>query len=350
MLRLVCFVAAAVVFRAAADERRFDFDQFPLNEAPKGFRSALGGQGATPVWKIIQDDVPPRIAPLTPEGAGIAKRHVLAQLSEDITDNRYPLLIFEDETYGDFTLTTRFKIVSGLAEQMAGIAFRLQDENNYYYVRASSLGKTFRFFKIAQGQRSPPIGPEMEIPKGVWHELAIECKGNQIRILLNGTQVIPTLTDNTFMAGKVAFWTKSDSVSYFVDTKIQYTPREGLAKVLVREMLRKYPRLVGLRIYAPVPDKTMPEVIASNESSAIGQPGASVEQNVIRQDSIYFGKSNQTVTVTMPLHDRNGDTVAAVRVVMKSFKGQTEQNAVARALPIVKEMETRLRSSQDLFQ
>jgi hypothetical protein len=52
----------------------------------------------------------------------------------------------------------------------------------------------------------------------------------------------------------------------------------------------------------------------------------------------------------MPLHDRNGDTVAAVRVLMRSFKGQTEQNAIARALPIIKGMETRIRSARDLIE
>ena len=30
----------------------------------------------------------------------------------------------------DFTLTTRFKTVKGVVEQMAGIAFRIQNETN----------------------------------------------------------------------------------------------------------------------------------------------------------------------------------------------------------------------------
>jgi hypothetical protein len=34
---------------------------------------------------------------------------------------------------------------------------------------------------------------------------------------------------------------------------------------------------------------------------------------------------------------------------MKPFPGQTERNAIARALPIIKEMETRVRSLKDLL-
>jgi hypothetical protein len=52
----------------------------------------------------------------------------------------------------------------------------------------------------------------------------------------------------------------------------------------------------------------------------------------------------------MPLHDSNGDTIAAVRVIMKPFPGQTEKNAIARAMPIVKEMEPRVQKAKDLFQ
>jgi len=52
----------------------------------------------------------------------------------------------------------------------------------------------------------------------------------------------------------------------------------------------------------------------------------------------------------MPLRDRNGDIVAAVRVTMKSFPGQTEENAVVRAMPIVKEMQQRASSVNSLME
>jgi len=52
----------------------------------------------------------------------------------------------------------------------------------------------------------------------------------------------------------------------------------------------------------------------------------------------------------MPLHDANGESVAAVTVTLKSFPGQTEKNAIARALPIIKQMEARVRSVNDLSQ
>ncbi len=351
MLRLILgFAAWAAGWHLLAAERHFDFGKFPLHEPPAGFRSAVSGQGKPGDWKIILEEVPPLLAPITPNAPLVTKRPVLAQLDRDATDEHFPLLIFEEETYGDFTLTTRFKTAGGIAEQMAGVAFRIQDEKNYYYVRASSLGNTFRFYKLVQGERSAPIGSEVEIPKGVWHEMTVECKGNQIRCLLNGKEVIPKLTDSSFSAGKIGFWTKSDSVTYFADAKVVYTPRESLAKVLVREMVQKYPRLLGLKIYARHPNRSEIQVIASNDLKEIGKPGAKVEQDVIERDALYFGRVKQTLIVTLPLHDRNGEVIAAVRVELQGFRGQTEQNAVARALPIVKQMELRIQSTIDLLQ
>lgn len=350
MLRLVLsslFAVAAI--SASGAELSFRFDDFPLNETPPGFRSAVSGQGTLGAWKIVRDDVPSLIAPLTPNAPAEPKRQVLGQVSGDITDERYPLLIFEGETFGDFTFTTRFKLVSGAIEQMAGIAFRLQDENNYYYVRASGLGSTFRFFKVVQGQRSQPIGPEMPIARGVWHDLSIECGGNQIRLFLNGKQVIPAITDTSFRSGKIAFWTKSDSVSHFVDSKIVYTPKEGLAEKLLRDVRQQYPRLVALKIYTIPLGSAQPRLIATTEDEKLGRAGGGIELDVITRDSVYHGKQKRVATVTMPLHDRNGDTIAAVQLKLDSFRGQTQQNAIARATPIIKYMEQRVRSSEDLL-
>jgi hypothetical protein len=350
MLRLV--ISAWLIILAgplSATELEFDLSQH-IDEVPPGFRSTLTGVGKPGEWRVIMDEAPTSLAPLTPNAPIVTRRAVLAQLDRNPTAEHFPLLIYEKETFGDFTMSARFKTVGGAVEQMAGLAFRIQDETNYYYVRASSLGNTFRFYKIVNGERSPPIGAAVEIPKGVWHELSLTCKGNSVRCLLNGKEIIPPFADDTFSSGKIGFWTKSDSVSYFTDIKINYSPRVILAQTLVKDIVRQYPRLLGLKIYAAAGKDLKVRSIASLDEKELGQPGGTVEQDVIARSTVYYGKEKDSALVTLPLHDRNGDTIAAVRVVMKSFAGQTEENAIARALPIVKKMETRVRSSKELIQ
>jgi hypothetical protein len=342
---------ALLTLPAAGAERKLDFSKVSENQPPPGFRSVVTGQGQPGDWRVIMDEVPPLLPPLTAGAPVVAKKAVLAQLAQDPTDEHFPLLIFEGEVLGDFTLTTRFKTVKGVAEQMAGIAFRIQNETNYYVVRASSLGNTFRFYKVLNGQRGPVVGPELPIPNGVWHELVVECKGNQIRCRLNGQELI-TATDqvNPFTSGKIGFWTKSDSVSYFTDAKIVYTPHEAPAQALVREVSKKYSRLLGLQVYVSGDDPKTSRLLASTNTNEVGRVGGKVELDVIGHGTTYYGKEKGSVSVVVPLRDRNGDPVAAMRVIMKTFAGQTEQNAWARALPVVREMQGRVASLQDLVQ
>lgn len=316
---------------------------------PAGFRSTVSGDGMPGEWKVILDEVPPLLAPLSDKAPVVTRRAVLAQTSRDKTDEHFPLLIFDGETYSDFTLTTRFKLVAGESEQMAGIAFRLQDEKNFYVIRASGLGNNIRFYKMVNGVRSSPIGPEFPIARGVWQELAIQCKANQIECRLNGKPAIPTLTDNSFTAGKIAFWTKSDSVSYFTDTKVVYTPRVPLAHTLVLEMLKKYHRLVDLKIYTP--DETgEPRVAGCKDAKDLGAAGGRYEKECLAKGTFFHSKDQETVSVVMPLKDNNGEPIAAVRMRLDSFPGQTQQTSFSRARPIVKSMQARVQSAKDLAQ
>lgn len=336
---------------AFAAERKIDFGQFPENQTPLGFRSAVTGKGKPGDWKVIMDDVAPLLPPLTSQPTpSHTKQPVLAQLAQDPTDEHFPLLIYDEDTFGDFTLTTRFKIVGGIMEQMAGIAFRVQNETNYYVVRASAPDNTFRFYKVRDGQREPLVGPKVPIPSGEWQELGIDCKDNQIRCSLNGKEVISVTDNNTpFLRGNIGFWTKSDSIAYFTDTRIVYVPFETSAQKIVKDMLHRYPKLLGLKIYVPGKDATRTHVIASEDESDLGKPGAKTEQEVIGRGETYYGKEKDVVSVIMPLRDRNGDAMAAVRVVMKSFPGQTEENAILRAVPIVKEIQARAKALDDLL-
>jgi hypothetical protein len=333
-----------------AAERIFNWSDVKPNDVTPGFRKTLGGGGRPGEWKVLFDEAPSAFPALMPKGTNRAVQPVLAQVSRDRTDERYPMFIFDEETFADFTLTTKFKIVGGDVEQMAGIAFRFQDERNYYYIRASAKGQNLNFFRWIDGQLIGPIGGKAEVRPGVWHELTIQCRGSEIRCSLDGKEVIPALRDNAFTSGKIGFWTKSDSVSYFGETRIQYTPRENLAQVLVRDTVKKYPRLKGVKIFANPAGSQETKVVASTDPAEVGQPAQKEALDVIVRGVVYHGEEKGQVLVTMPLRDGNGDCVAAVKLIMKAFPGQTEKNAIERAAPIVKQLEARVRRAEDLTQ
>ena len=325
----------------------------PLGEAPKGFTSTVYGQGKPGDWKVILDEVPPVEAPPL-GGVAAGRKSVLAQESvADMSDEHFPLLILGNETYGDFKFSTRFKIVSGIFEQMAGIAFRIQDETNFYVLRASAAGHNLKFYKVQNGVRGESFGPNVPFKVGVWHELAVECKGTEIHCFLDGKDWpfnFKTLNDSSFPAGKVGLITKTDSVAHFADPVITYTPREPYAQAMVRATMKSYPRLLGVKVFMAPPPEAKPKMVASDDEREIGRGGEKSDADVIDRGVNFVRKEKEVVSVTMPLRDRNGDIVAAVRLTMKSFPGQTEENAVVRAMPIVKEMQQRASSVNSLME
>jgi len=328
---------------------KIDFSDFAAGQMPAGFHSALAGNGQPGEWKVVEDEVPSAFAPLTDKAPVVTRHSVLAQLSQDPTDNRFPMLVYDGETFDDFKLTTRFKIVSGVAEQMAGIVFRFQNASNFYVVRASALGHNLRFYKMVNGQFVDPFTLGTNIAVGVWHTLTVECEGIQINCRLDDSLAMPLQVPNTFATGKVGFWTMSDAASYFGDTTIDYKPRVPAAQALVNSIMQQQPRILTLRIYA-LDGQGQTHVIASNDAKEIGQPGTDAEKAAIADGTISFGKSPGVVAVTLPLRDRNGDPMAAVRLRLKSFLGETQDHAVARATQIIHDMQAQVTTSKDLMQ
>ena len=341
-------LATLAAGRLGAAERVFDFSGFATNQPPTNCLSTVAGEGQPGDWRVLLDDVPLAADAFTTNAGRMAKKSVVAQVARNVTDEHFPVLMLGDESYGDFTFTTRFKIVDGQKEQMAGVAFRMQDNKNFYVARASALSGTFYFYKFEHGQRTAPIGNNIKIEKGVWHELTVHCEGTKIHLLLDGKEAMPELSDPTYSAGKIGFFTKSDSVSYFTDARITYTPRVRFAQQLVDDAAKDNPRLLGLQVYI-ASGESGTKMIASMDPKEIGQPGDKADEDVIQRGVRYYRKETSAAVVTMPLCDRNGDPVASVRVILRPLFGQTEDNAVIRALPIVKSMQAHLSTVKSLM-
>jgi hypothetical protein len=178
------------------------------DQVPARFHSALTGQGASAEWLVKPDPT----APSSP--------NVLAQVSDDRTDYRFPLAIADDGSFQDLELSAKFKAVSGRIDRAAGLVFRLKDANNYYIVRANALENNYRLYRVVNGRREQIAGANVQVSSGEWHELSIVCSGNSITCYFDGEKKIEA-TDDTFSeAGKVGLWTKADSVTFFDDLKV----------------------------------------------------------------------------------------------------------------------------------
>jgi hypothetical protein len=329
-------------------ELRFDFNKTAEGGIPTNFTSVLAGGGRPAVWKVISAEIPSSFESLPGATPTMNYTKALAQTSEDMTDERFPMLVYNGDIYRNFKFSTRFQIASGITEQMAGIVFRFQNVSNFYVARVSAAGRNVRFYKVVNGQRSDPIGPTLAVATGEWHKLAVQCDGTQISIFLDDKLVMPALGDTTFTEGKVGFWTKSDSVSYFTDAQITFTPRIPAAQQMVDNVLKVQDRLRGLRIYTLQPDGST-KIIASKNKDEIGFPGTEAELAAIKNNQTSYGRDHGDQLVAMPLRDRNGEAIAAMHVRLKSGLLDGQSTAVQRAIIVRKLLEQYSTTSDDLM-
>ncbi|ACH40979.1 hypothetical protein Gbem_3987 [Citrifermentans bemidjiense Bem] len=148
------------------------------------------------------------------EGDAPSSPHALCQTASAT----FPAIALSDKIFADLTVSTRFKPVSGSGDRAAGIIFRIQDEDNFYILRANALEDNVNIYKYVAGSRHTLNEGSAKVVSGKWQELRVEAKGNDIRGYLNGKLVVET-RDDTFKAGKIGLWTKADSVTCFDDVK-----------------------------------------------------------------------------------------------------------------------------------
>lgn len=169
---------------------------------PNGFEPARTGRGRPGRWEVVADDAA--------EGG-----RAVAQTDPDSTDNRYPLLIWRGLAAADVEASVRFKAVSGRNDQAGGLAVRLTDADNYLVVRANALEDNVRLYRVVRGDRQQFAGASAKVAGGVWHTLALRAEGDRFTVSFNGRPLF-TASDRAILgAGRVALWTKADSVTRF---------------------------------------------------------------------------------------------------------------------------------------
>jgi hypothetical protein len=192
----------ASLFATPVHAQRITFADAPLDGLPKDFATALTGQGKPGRWAVLED-------------ASAEGKRVLAQLDPDPTDYRFPLAIYGPVFPSDLEVTTRFKPISGKVDQAGGVIVRLIDHNNYYLARANALEDNVHFYRVVRGRRQELAGANTKVASGVWHTLTLRAEGNRFSVAFNGKPLF-THTDRTFNApGKIALWTKADSITRF---------------------------------------------------------------------------------------------------------------------------------------
>lgn len=198
MLALLLAIAAALPARA----EMINFIDTQTGAAPADFAFARTGSGGPGQWAVVDD--------ATAEGG-----RAVEQTSTEKTDYRFPLAIYQPLSAKDVDVSVRFKPMAGAVDRAGGLAVRLKDADNYYVARANALEDNVRFYHVVKGRRTELKSANLKVAANEWHTLALHAEGDRFTVTFDGKPLY-TVTDKTIaQAGKVALWTKADSVTRF---------------------------------------------------------------------------------------------------------------------------------------
>ena len=80
---------------------------------------------------------------------------------------------------------------------------------------ANALEDNVRFYRVVKGRREELKGSNSKVASNQWHTLGLRAEGERFTVSFDGKTLF-TADDKTFAnPGKVALWTKADSVTHF---------------------------------------------------------------------------------------------------------------------------------------
>jgi len=180
-----------------------DLSRYPVGPlSPEFLTTWRTGKGALGDWRVVED-------------ATASQGKAIAQVSADPTDYRFPLAVYDPVPAQDVEASVRFKAISGKGDRAGGLAVRLTDADNYYVVRANALEDNVRLYRVVKGDRQQMASASVKVSSGAWHMLTLRAEGDRLSVSFDGKPLL-THRDHTFTGlGKVALWTKADSVTRF---------------------------------------------------------------------------------------------------------------------------------------
>ena len=120
----------------------------------------------------------------------------------------------------NYTINTNIKVGSAPKHIANEIAFRMQDDDNYYLIsiRPSVYGVTYIFYKVVDGEsyEIKRSARNKRIDDEDWHNLKLIVEGDRY-ILFVDDEFIMEVKDDKFLQGNIALMTDPLSIVYFDD-------------------------------------------------------------------------------------------------------------------------------------
>jgi hypothetical protein len=184
---------------------------------------AATAQSMAPTIDIGKDGVGAALAEFdlsqgrwTVVGDATAKAGLALEQSSVLTaEDRFPLAIYKTASIKNLEINLRLKADGGESDRGGGVAVRLNIPQDYYLVQMDALRERVLFLRVSGGASEEIAGVDADITSHSWHTLTVRAVDNQFTVSLDGTWVFTAFDKTLSKPGRIALWTKGDSVTRF---------------------------------------------------------------------------------------------------------------------------------------
>jgi hypothetical protein len=179
-----------------------DLGKNEVGAPPAGFDVLPSGKGEQGQWRMVHD------ATAT---AGLAIEQACVKATED----RFPFAIYKAASLKNVEISLRLKAAGGTSDQGGGVAVRLMSADTYYLVQVDALRDKVILFLVNNGVSEEIVGVDADIASHTWHTLAVRAEDDRFAVTFDGNWIFTGYDKTLSSAGRVALWTKGDSVTRF---------------------------------------------------------------------------------------------------------------------------------------
>lgn len=151
--------------------------------------------------------------------------HSVVPASVMVGGNISSIALLPEGYYTDFTFSGYLKILSSSpADWQAGIIFRHDDINNYYFW--SITGSSMKLVKVLSGTPSVLWSASQTFNTETWYKLKVVTLGTSLKVYLNDVLKIDQ-SDSSFGSGYIGFLGQNSSYYYLDSLHLESSVKNG---------------------------------------------------------------------------------------------------------------------------
>ena len=127
----------------------------------------------------------------------------------------------EASSWDNYAYTARVMLAKSSGS--AGIAFRIQDSGNYYFVELDAGSQAIQLAKMLNGEVWKIAEVASEVEAFTLHTLRVDAVGRSIEVYLDN-QLKVQVEDESFAAGKVGLWLGEGAEAFYASVRVIYEP------------------------------------------------------------------------------------------------------------------------------